>query len=88
MVMGYVNMLDAKTNLSKLVEQVESGAAKEIIIARNGRPAAKLVPIVEASPKGRRLGVAEGLYPDFDEDAFKAMDAEIEAMFLKGPIEP
>jgi prevent-host-death family protein len=85
---AYVNMLDAKTNLSKLVEQVESGAAKEIVIARNGKPAAKLVPLEAPASKGKRLGVAEGLYPDFDEEAFKAMDAEIEAMFLKGPIEP
>ncbi len=86
--MGYVNMLDAKTNLSKLVEQVESGAAKEIVIARNGKPAARLVPIGDERPKGKRLGVAEGLYPDFDDDAFNAMDAEIEAMFLNGPNEP
>ncbi|MCB1993661.1 MAG: type II toxin-antitoxin system prevent-host-death family antitoxin, partial [Geminicoccaceae bacterium] len=38
-------MLEAKTQLSKLVEAVESGAEAEIVIARNGKPAAKLVPI-------------------------------------------
>ena len=43
--MNRVNMLEAKTHLSRLVDAVESGAEKEIIIARNGKPAAKLVPI-------------------------------------------
>ena len=38
-------MLDAKTNLSRLVEALESGAEQKIIIARNGKPAARLVPI-------------------------------------------
>ena len=41
--MPVVNMLEAKSNLSRLVEAVESGVETEIIIARNGRPAAKLV---------------------------------------------
>jgi antitoxin (DNA-binding transcriptional repressor) of toxin-antitoxin stability system len=31
------NMLDAKSNLSRLVESVETGAEAEIVIARNGR---------------------------------------------------
>ena len=34
--MTTVNMLDAKTRLSQLVEAVESGAEAEILIARNG----------------------------------------------------
>ena len=49
--MSTVNMLDAKTQLSKLVSAVESGEEKEIIIARNGKPAAKLVPINEEIAK-------------------------------------
>lgn len=58
--MSTVNMLQAKTQLSKLVEAVESGAEEEIIIARNGKPAARLVPI--AAKKKIRLGLAEGKY--------------------------
>lgn len=58
--MSTVNMLQAKTQLSKLVEAVESGAEEEIIIARNGKPAARLVPI--APKKKIRLGLAEGKY--------------------------
>ena len=56
-----INMFEAKSRLSKLVEQVESGAEAEIIIARNGKPAARLVPMHHRTP-GRRIGVAEGLF--------------------------
>jgi prevent-host-death family protein len=56
-----VNMLDAKTNLSRLVDAVESGAETEIVIARNGRPAAKLVAVV-AMRQDRRLGIAKGKF--------------------------
>jgi prevent-host-death family protein len=52
-------MLEAKSNLSRLVEAVESGVETEIIIARNGRPAARLVAIKRQAP-GKRIGVAEG----------------------------
>lgn len=80
--MTTVNMLEAKTTLSKLVEAVESGAEEEIIIARNGKPAAKLVPL-DARPKRKiRLGLAVGKYPPLDYEAFQALDAEVEAMFL------
>ena len=54
-----VNMLEAKSNLSRLVDAVESGRQAEIIIARNGKPAARLVPI-EARPKGQQIGIAKG----------------------------
>ncbi|MEX0954500.1 MAG: type II toxin-antitoxin system prevent-host-death family antitoxin [Rhizobiaceae bacterium] len=80
--MSTVNMLEAKTKLSKLVEAVESGAEDEIIIARNGKPAAKLVPLDAAPKKKIRLGLLAGKYPPMDFEAFQAMDAEIEAMFL------
>ena len=76
--MTTVNMLEAKNNLSKLVEAVESGGESEIIIARNGRPAARLVPL-EQKKTGVRIGVAKGLFtaPDnFDED-----NEEIEKLF-------
>lgn len=47
-----VNMLDAKTQLSKLVDRIESGRDQEIVIARNGRPAARLVPIAKRQAPG------------------------------------
>jgi antitoxin (DNA-binding transcriptional repressor) of toxin-antitoxin stability system len=59
--MTIVNMLKAKSSLSRLVEAVESGVEREIIIARNGKAAAKLVPI-SGSPAGKRIGVAKGKF--------------------------
>lgn len=48
-----VNLYDAKTNLSRLVERAAGG--EEIIIAKAGKPRAKLVPYEEA-PRKRRIG--------------------------------
>lgn len=75
--MPIVNMLEAKSNLSRLVEAVESGAETEVLIARNGRPAARLVAI-QSSPVGKRIGIAKGKFtvPD-DIDADNALVAEL-----------
>jgi prevent-host-death family protein len=54
-----VNMSKAKSNLSDLVRQVETGACEEIIMARDGKPVARLVPLAPATP-GLRIGVAKG----------------------------
>ena len=59
--MGIISMVEAKSKLSRLVEQVESGQVREIVIARNGRPGARLVPLHRASA-GKRLGVAKGCF--------------------------
>jgi prevent-host-death family protein len=56
-----VNILEAMTHLSRLVEQVETGAEAEIVIARNGRPVARLVPLA-AQPVQLRIGVAKGQF--------------------------
>lgn len=55
-----VTMHEAKTNLSKLVALVESGAESRIIISRGSTPAAMLVPYAEIDTS-KRLGIAEGL---------------------------
>jgi antitoxin (DNA-binding transcriptional repressor) of toxin-antitoxin stability system len=63
-------MLEAKSNLSRLVDAIETGAEAEIIIARNGRPAARLVAIKPAMT-GKRIGVAKGKFAipdDIDSD--------------------
>lgn len=73
--MTTVNMLEAKTNLSRLVEAVEKGEESEIIIARNGKPAAKLVPLdTKDAREPRRLGIADGQFGEFDYDEFQALD--------------
>lgn len=60
------NMHDAKTHLSRLAERAANG--EEIIIARNGRPLARLMPL-ERSRKPRKLGFWKGavwMSEDFD----------------------
>jgi prevent-host-death family protein len=76
--MRIVNMLEAKSTLSRLVEAVESGQESEIIIARNGKPAARIVAMT-AHAAGPRIGGAKGLFfaPDPDPD----LDAEVAALF-------
>lgn len=76
-----VNMLDAKTGLSRLVEAVESGKETEIIIARNGRPAAKLVPVGKAMETGKRLGLLAGKYPPMSLEDFNANDGAVASLF-------
>jgi prevent-host-death family protein len=77
--MPTVNMLEAKSQLSRLVEAVETGSEAEIIIARNGRPAARLVAI-KLVAIGKRIGVAKGRFTvpadiDADEAAIAALFA-------------
>lgn len=60
-----LNLYDAKTQLSALVDEAAAGA--EIIIAKNGRPLARLVGL--RSARGRKPGGAKGkihLSADFD----------------------
>jgi antitoxin (DNA-binding transcriptional repressor) of toxin-antitoxin stability system len=59
--MHTVNILQAKSSLSRLVQSIEQGQESEIVIARNGRPVAKLVPL-NTAPSGKRIGVAKGLF--------------------------
>lgn len=75
--MNAVNMLEAKTNLSRLVDAIERGAEREIVIARNGRPVARLVPVAEG-PIEQRIGVARGRFevPD-DIDTHNAAVARL-----------
>jgi prevent-host-death family protein len=81
--MTTINIHAAKTNLSKLVDQAAAG--DEIIIARAGKPVARLMPL--ASERSRRvLGALEGkifVAGNFDDplpddvlDLFEGRDAD------------
>ena len=59
-----VNMHEAKSSLSQLVKRAEAG--EDVIIARNGKPVARLTRIKESKPK-LTLGRAAGtIADDFD----------------------
>jgi prevent-host-death family protein len=60
------NVHEAKTHLSRLLEQAEAG--EEVVIARAGRPVVRLQPITQ---RGRRIpGIDRGrviIHPNFDD---------------------
>ncbi len=76
-----VNMHDAKSKLSSLVERLELGEESEVVIARNGTPVARLV----AFSAPRRIGAARhllaGLGIPATIEAFNAGDEAIAADF-------
>lgn len=87
-----VNVHHAKTHLSRLIQRAESG--EEIIIARDGKPAVKLVPVPQETPekKYRPLGGLKGKFPlpenwaeNWDEE-WKLMDKEIEDLMCDEPL--
>ena len=54
--MRFVNVHEAKTHLSRLLDEVAAGG--EVVIAKAGKPVAKLVPI--HTQDRRRLGILKG----------------------------
>ncbi|HEX5385498.1 MAG TPA: type II toxin-antitoxin system Phd/YefM family antitoxin [Gemmatimonadales bacterium] len=62
-----INIYDAKTHLSKLVDRVQEG--EEVVIARHGKPVARLIPYAPRR-EHRTLGAWSGqiwIAPDFDD---------------------
>ena len=72
-----VNVYQAKTHLSQLLDRAAAG--EEIIIARAGRPVARLVALADSSSRRRAPGAWRGrvsISDDFDE-----LPAEIDSAF-------
>jgi prevent-host-death family protein len=83
--MYQINIHQAKTQLSKLLEDVAQG--QEITIAKAGKPIAKLVPLEKMERKQRVPGGMKGqiwLADDFE----KPMSEEELALWYDGPIFP
>jgi prevent-host-death family protein len=59
-----INIHQAKTHLSRLIEQVLRG--EEVVISKRGRPVAKLVRIPQAPRQPGRLKGKIHMAPDFD----------------------
>ena len=79
--MEKVNIHEAKTHLSRLVERAEAG--EEIVIARSGRPVARLVPYAATAPRrtfGRMRGkirVADDFDAPLPDDVLEQFHADI-----------
>ena len=70
-----VNIHDAKTHFSRLVERAEAG--EEIVIARAGRPVARLLPL-RTRTQPREPGLWRGrvrVAPDFDQTDDALLDS-------------
>jgi prevent-host-death family protein len=78
-----VNVHHAKTNLSKLIAAAEDG--EEVIIARNGKAAVRLVPVQATSKRSRREMWGSGIGKIWISDDFDAPEANAEvAMLMEG----
>ena len=76
-----VNIHEAKTHLSRLLQKVSEG--EEVIISRAGVPVARLVAVSREKPT-RPLGIAKGEI--WMADDFDAPMPEFEALFYDSPI--
>lgn len=80
--MKTVNIHEAKTHLSRLVDEAERGEA--FIIAKSGKPKVKVVPIEKNEDVlKRRVGFMKGMYelPDNFDEIDRKLDKEIEELF-------
>jgi len=77
--MRQVNIHEAKTHFSELIAAVERG--EEIVIARRGKPVAKVSGCVEPAEEPR-LGLFEGMVREIDPDWWKPVpDGDIREWF-------
>ncbi len=78
-----VNILEAKTDFSRLIHLLESKKEDAITIARNGKPVARIT-LIEETPVSKRIGAAKGkfnIHGDFD-----AANAEIAETLTGGAL--
>ncbi len=76
-----INVYEAKTHLSKLLERVAKG--EELVLGKAGKPMARLVPFREVRQprKPGRLAGKMWIAPDFDEtpeDIIAAFEGDLE----------
>jgi prevent-host-death family protein len=78
--MRTVNIHEAKTQLSRLIDQATKG--ESFVIAKAGKPLVKVVAI-DAPSKSRRLGFMAGQF-EVPDDFDRMFEAEIDALFGTG----
>lgn len=59
--MHTVSLFDAKTHLSRIVEELLGGREDSVVVSRRGKPVVKIVP-VEKEDTSKRIGVARGRF--------------------------
>jgi len=61
MAMHTVSLFDAKTHLSRIVEELLRGREDSVVVSRHGKPVVKIVPI-KKTDLSQRIGVARGRF--------------------------
>ncbi|WP_342359498.1 type II toxin-antitoxin system Phd/YefM family antitoxin [Terrarubrum flagellatum] len=79
--MTVVTLAEARAKLSRLVKQVEDGSISEVVIVRNRKRAARLVPISDNRGAGQRLGLLAGRFAPMARDDFDADSRAIGELF-------
>ena len=76
--MQTISLFDAKTHLSRVVDQLVSGAENEVVISRHGKP---MVRVTAIRPKdvSNRIGIAKGKFVIPDD--FDVLNPEVERLF-------
>ena len=74
-----VNVLEAKTDFSKLIRILETRKEDYITVARNGKPIIKMT-LINETPVANRIGIAKGKFTmkgDFDADGHTLTEFEV-----------
>ena len=83
--MLHANIYEAKTNLSKLIAQVEAG--DEVILSRSGKPVARIIPWTEPVQAARRLGALAGRISETP-DAWNFGGEDLSTLLAAEPLFP
>lgn len=67
--MEIINVNKAKKHLTKYIDLIESKQISSVLISRNGKPIAELIPFEE-----KRIGIAKGMWRDVSDDEFDNFD--------------
>lgn len=78
-----VNVLEAKTEFSKLIRLLETKRETSITVARNGKPVV-IMTLYPETPTSNRIGIAKGKFND--PENFDSYDDEIAELFTGGSL--
>ncbi|HYD89779.1 MAG TPA: type II toxin-antitoxin system prevent-host-death family antitoxin [Vitreimonas sp.] len=79
--MTQVNLYEAKTQLSKLVDRAAKG--EDIVIAKNGEPVAVLVAPAKVTKPKREFGFLKAEMEALSDEAWEESDEEVRKLFAK-----
>jgi len=76
--MQAVSLFDAKTHLSRIVQDISTGVEDSFVVSRHGKPIAKIIPFCTVDI-AKRIGVARGCFQVPDD--IDVLNPEVENLF-------